>query len=70
MLYLIIFGGLYITLVFTDFVPLLREKKKKYLWFYFPVYIVTLAANILYGLSFRMTSITKILENFMSGFVK
>lgn len=28
MLYLIIFGGLYITLVFTDFVPLLREKEK------------------------------------------
>lgn len=69
MLYLIIFGGLYITLVFTDFVPC-SVKKKKYLWFYFPVYIVTLAANILYGLSFRMTSITKILENFMSGFVK
>lgn len=70
MLYLTIFGAFYITLVFTDLVPMIRQKKKKYLRFYIPVYAVTLAANILYGLSFRITSINKVLADLMAGFVK
>ncbi len=69
-MYLACFLAFYITLVFTDLIPLIRAKKKKYLWFCIPVYAVTLAANIIIGMSFRFTSITAILERFMSGFIK
>lgn len=69
-LYITIFLVFYITLVFTDLVPMIRKKEKKYLWFYIPVYAVTLIANIMIGMSFRFTSITSILEKFMSGFIK
>lgn len=69
-LYIIIFLVFYITLVFTDLVPMVRQKKKKYLLFYFPVYVATLIVNIMIGMSFRFTSITAILEKLMSGFIK
>lgn len=69
-MYLAFFLAFYIILVFTDLIPLIRAKKKKYLWFCIPVYAVTLAANIMIGMSFRLISITKILEKFMSGFIK
>lgn len=70
MTYITIFGAFYIILVFTDLVPMIRKKKKKYLYFYIPVYAVTLVANILIALNFRFTSITEILERFMSTFIK
>lgn len=70
MTYIIIFGVFYITLVFTDLVPMIRKKKKNYLYFYIPVYAVTLVCNILIGLSFHITSVTEILERFMSIFIK
>ncbi len=69
-MYLVFFLAFYIILVFTDLIPLIRAKKKKYLWLCIPVYAFTLAANIMIGMSFRFTSITKILEKFMSGFIK
>lgn len=69
-MYLLFFLAFYIILVFTDLIPMIRAKKKKYLWFCIPVYAVTLAANIIIGMSFRFTSITEILERFMSGFIK
>ncbi|HEX3017266.1 MAG TPA: hypothetical protein VHP31_05360 [Caproicibacter sp.] len=70
MLYIAIFMVFYISLVFTDLVPMIREKKKKYLWFSIPAYAVALVVNIMIGLNFRFTSITAILERFMSGFIK
>lgn len=69
-MYLLIFMTFYITLVFTDLVPMIRKKEKKYLMFYIPAYAVTLVANIMIGTSFRFTSIISILERFMSGFIK
>lgn len=69
-LYIAIFLMFYVTLVFTDLIPMIRAKKKKYLWLYYPVYAVTLVANILIGMDVRFTSITALLEKFMSGFIK
>ena len=69
-MYIVIFLIFYVTLVFTDLIPMIRQKKKNYLWLYFPVYVVTLIANILIGMNFRFTSITALLERFMSGFIK
>ena len=69
-MYITIFLEFYITLVFTDLIPMIKKKDWKYLWFYFPVYAVTLIANILIGLNFRITSITAILEKWMSNFIK
>lgn len=69
-MYLLIFMVFFVSLIFTDLIPLIREKKKKYVWFSVPVYAVTLIVNIMIGMNFRFTSITAILEKFMSGFIK
>ena len=44
--------------VFTDLLPLLRDKnrEKKAVWFSIPVYVVALLINILSGLGVQMTS--------------
>lgn len=68
--YIPIFGAFYITLIFTDLIPLMRKKEKKYLRFCIPVYLFTLIANIILGMDIRITSITAILEKFMSNFIK
>ncbi len=69
-MYITIFLVFYITLVFTDLIPMIKKKDRDYLWFYFPVYAVTLIVNILIGLNFRSPSITAILEKWLSNFIK
>jgi len=68
--YIIICLIVYAILFFRDLLPLFKEKKFKYLYFYIPVFAVTLVFNLMIGFGFQYVSVTKILENALSPFIK
>lgn len=48
--------------------PLIKSNERKYLYFYIPVFSLTLILNIMVGAGFKYVSITKILEGFADHF--
>jgi|GEM_PF-6900222 len=50
--------------------PLIKNKEKNYLYFYIPVFIVTMVINIVIGLGVPYVSITSILEGFINNLFK
>lgn len=57
--------------VFTDLLPLLRDKnhEKKAIWFSIPVYAIALLINVLAGFGVSMTS-DPVVAAFLDSFIK
>ncbi len=56
MVYVSICVALYTLIFIFDIIPQIKEKRKKSLAVYLPVFFLTLAVNILYGLGFDIPS--------------
>jgi len=56
LVYVSICVALYTLIFIFDIIPQIKEKRKKSLAVYLPVFFLTLAVNILYGLGFDIPS--------------
>jgi hypothetical protein len=52
----------YIVLLVVDLIPLFKSKKKKILYLFVPVYLITLTLNIIYSLGGNLIYLGPILQ--------
>lgn len=70
MQHILIFCALFVPLVCLSLLHVVKRGEWRYLWVEIPFYAVSLILNILVGIGMRFTSITELLEAFLSKFVK
>jgi hypothetical protein len=65
--YIVITLFLYAGVFVFDFIPLLKKKNGKVILIYLPIFLLTLAMNILYGLGFDIPSPADPIKNLVSS---
>ena len=53
---IVIYLALYLSVFIFDILPLVKAKRKKTLFVYLPVFLLTLTVNILYALGMKIPS--------------
>lgn len=61
---------LILILVFTDLVPLFKNKEKQALWFTLPCFVFALVIYILDGLNIQFTSPIRIITSIIQSMLK
>lgn len=59
---ILIFLFFYAIVLFVDLIPLIRKKEKKSLYLSIPVFLLTLAVNVMAGLGFQFPTLDLIIK--------
>lgn len=64
----LIFLFLYAILLLADLIPTIRKKKKKALYFYIPVFLLTLVINLMQSFGFQFPTLDILISQCLSIF--
>lgn len=67
---ILIFCALFVPFLCLSLYHVVKRREWSYLWVEVPFYAVSLVLNILLGIGVRFPTITRLLENLLSKFIK
>ena len=62
-----IIGFLYVFLLFSDLIPLIKKKEKKALFVSIPVYVLTLTINVMVAMGFAFPPINDMITQMIKS---